>query len=61
MKKSNPTPEENKPASKKEVAEELSQEKDTLTEEETEKISGGIISPRDVATGQATGKRQYKP
>ena len=61
MKKSNPTPEENKPASKKEATEELSQENDALTDEETEKISGGVISPRDPASGLPTGKRKHKP
>jgi hypothetical protein len=61
MKKSNPTPEENRPASKKEAAKELSQEKEALTDEEMEKVGGGVISPRDPASGLPTGKRIHKP
>ena len=61
MKKSNPTPEDNKPASKNEATEELSPENDALTDEEMENISGGVISPRDAASGLATGRRQHKP
>ena len=37
------------------------QEKDALGEEELDKVAGGQTAPRDVATGQATGRRTYKP
>jgi hypothetical protein len=32
-----------------------------LTEEQLEIVSGGVVSPRDVASGLPTGKRMHKP
>jgi hypothetical protein len=35
--------------------------KSELTEQELDKVCGGIISPRDAASGLPTGKRMHKP
>jgi bacteriocin-like protein len=35
--------------------------KSELTEEQLNTVSGGVVSPRDVASGLATGKRMHKP
>jgi hypothetical protein len=32
-----------------------------LTEEQLNIVSGGVVSPRDAASGLATGKRMHKP
>ena len=32
-----------------------------LTEEQLNIVSGGVRSPRDAASGLATGRRQHKP
>jgi hypothetical protein len=32
-----------------------------LTEEQLSIVSGGVKSPRDAASGLATGRRQHKP
>ena len=56
MKKSNP--DHLKPQAAQETRAELSQDNDLLTDQEADKVSGGKISPRDPASGLATGKRQ---
>ena len=54
-------PEATKPQATEETKGELSQENnDLLTDQEADKVSGGT-SPRDAASGLATGKRQHKP
>jgi len=35
--------------------------KPELTEEQLNIVSGGVVSPRDAASGLATGKRMHKP
>ena len=35
--------------------------KSELTEAQLDIVSGGVVSPRDAATGLATGKRMHKP
>lgn len=35
--------------------------KGELTEEQLNTVSGGVVSPRDPASGLATGKRMHKP
>jgi bacteriocin-like protein len=35
--------------------------KSELTEEQLNLISGGMVSPRDAASGLPTGKRMHKP
>jgi bacteriocin-like protein len=32
-----------------------------LTEEQLNTVSGGVVSPRDPASGLPTGKRMHKP
>ena len=32
-----------------------------VTPEDADQVKGGIASPRDPASGQATGKRSHKP
>lgn len=32
-----------------------------LTEEQLNTVSGGVVSPRDAASGLPTGKRMHKP
>ena len=32
-----------------------------LTDEQLNIVSGGVVSPRDAASGLATGKRMHKP
>ena len=32
-----------------------------LTDEQLNVVSGGVVSPRDAASGLATGKRMHKP
>lgn len=54
-----PNREEAKPQTSQQSSKELSKEKDVLTDEEAAKVSGGIVSPRDAASGLPTGKRQH--
>jgi bacteriocin-like protein len=35
--------------------------KSELTEEQLNTVSGGVVSPRDAASGLPTGKRMHKP
>jgi hypothetical protein len=35
--------------------------KSELTEEQLNIVSGGVVSPRDPASGLPTGKRMHKP
>jgi hypothetical protein len=35
--------------------------KSELTEQQLDKVCGGTLSPRDAASGLATGKRMHKP
>jgi len=35
--------------------------KPELTEEQLNIVSGGVVSPRDAASGLATGRRTHKP
>ena len=35
--------------------------KSELTEEQLNIVSGGVVSPRDAASGLPTGKRMHKP
>ena len=35
--------------------------KSELTEEQLTTVSGGVVAPRDPATGLATGKRMHRP
>ena len=35
--------------------------KSELTEAQLNIVSGGVVAPRDAASGLATGKRMYKP
>ena len=35
--------------------------KSELTEEQLTIVSGGVVAPRDPATGLATGKRMHRP
>ena len=35
--------------------------KSELTETQLNIVSGGVVSPRDAASGLPTGKRMYKP
>ena len=35
--------------------------KSELTEEQLNSVSGGVVSPRDPASGLPTGKRMHKP
>jgi hypothetical protein len=35
--------------------------KSELTEEQLNIVSGGVVAPRDAASGLATGRRQHKP
>ena len=35
--------------------------KPALTEEQLNIVSGGVVSPRDAASGLPTGKRMHKP
>jgi len=35
--------------------------KSELTDEQLNTVSGGVVSPRDAASGLPTGKRTHKP
>jgi hypothetical protein len=48
-----------RPVTEEEQQDQLPQEE--MDEKELDKVAGGIISPRDAASGLPTGQRMHKP